>query len=67
MPEMDGFAVLDNLKNDPETAELPVIVSTAKELTPDEKNRLKNQIQALMQKGGFMSDELLEEVKSILG
>ncbi len=67
MPEMDGFAVLDILRSNPETAEIPVIVSTAKELTPDEKNRLKDQIQALMQKGGFMSDELLEEVKSILG
>jgi threonine synthase len=66
MPEMDGFAVLDNLRSTPETAEIPVIVSTAKELTPDEKNRLQDQIQALMQKGGFMSDELLEEVKSIL-
>jgi threonine synthase len=66
MPEMDGFAVLDNLKNDPETAGLPVIVSTAKELTPDEKNRLQGQIRALMQKGGFMSGELLEEVKALL-
>lgn len=66
MPEMDGFAVLDNLRNNPETAEIPVIVSTAKELTSDEKNRLQGQIQALMQKGGFMSDELLEEVKALL-
>lgn len=66
MPEMDGFAVLDNLKNNPETAELPVIVSTAKELTPDEKDRLQGQIQALMQKGGFMSDDLLDEVKALL-
>jgi threonine synthase len=66
MPEMDGFAVLDHLKNNPETAEIPVIVSTAKELTPDEKNRLQGQIRALMQKGGFMSDELLEEVKALL-
>jgi len=66
MPEMDGFTVLDNLRSNPETAEIPVIVSTAKELTPDEKNRLQDQIQALMQKGGFMSDELLEEVKALL-
>ncbi len=66
MPEMDGFTVLDILKNNPETAEIPVIVSTAKELTPDEKNRLQGQIQALMQKGGFMSDDLFEEVKSLL-
>ncbi|MBN2388565.1 MAG: pyridoxal-phosphate dependent enzyme [Anaerolineales bacterium] len=66
MPEMDGFAVLDNLKTDPKTAELPVIVSTAKELTRDEKNRLQGQIQALMQKGGFMSDALFEEVQALL-
>ena len=66
MPEMDGFAVLDNLRNDPHTAEIPVIVSTAKELTPDEKNRLQGQIQALMQKGGFLSDDFSNEVKSLL-
>jgi threonine synthase len=66
MPELDGFAVLDHLRSNPETAEIPVIVSTAKELTPDEKTRLQDQIHALMQKGGFMSDELLDEVKSIL-
>ncbi len=66
MPEMDGFAVLDALKANPETAQIPVIVSTAKELTPEEKTRLQGQIQALMQKGDFMSDEFLEEVKALI-
>ena len=66
MPEMDGFAVLDALKANSDTAEIPVIVSTAKELTIEEKNRLQGQIQALMQKGDFMSDEFLEEVKALL-
>lgn len=66
MPEMDGFAVLDALKADPETASIPVIVSTAKELTAEEKSRLKGQIQALMQKGDFLSDEFLEEVRSLI-
>jgi threonine synthase len=65
MPEIDGFAVLDALKADPRTAPIPVIVVTAKELTPEEKLRLNGQIQALMQKGEFMSDELLEEVKAL--
>jgi threonine synthase len=41
MPEIDGFAVLDALKDKTETAEIPIIVSTAKELTPEEKNKLK--------------------------
>jgi threonine synthase len=67
MPEMDGFAVLDALKSKPETADIPVIVSTAKELTSDEKDRLKGQIQALMQKGDFLSDEFLEEVRTLIG
>jgi threonine synthase len=66
MPEMDGFAVLDALKSNKDTASIPVIVSTAKELTQEEKNRLKGQIQALMQKGDFLSDEFLEEVNSLI-
>jgi threonine synthase len=67
MPEMDGFSVLDALKSKPETASIPVIVATAKELTGEEKDRLKGQIQALMQKGDFLSDEFLEEVRTLLG
>jgi threonine synthase len=66
MPEMDGFAVLDSLKSSQETASIPVIVSTAKELTPDEKNKLKGQIQTLLQKGDFLSDEFVDEVNSLI-
>ncbi len=66
MPEIDGFSVLDALKTDPETAQIPVIVVTAKDLTAQEKARLKGQIASLMQKGDFMSDDLLEEVRSIV-
>jgi threonine synthase len=66
MPEVDGFGVLDMLKSKPETVNIPIIVSTAKELTTEEKNRLKGQIQALMQKGDFMSDDFLDEVQSLI-
>ena len=66
MPEMDGFAVMDALKADQKTADIPVIVATAKELTPEEKNRLGAQIQSLMQKGDFLNDEFLEEVKALI-
>jgi threonine synthase len=66
MPEMDGFAVMDVLKADQKTASIPVIVATAKELTPEEKNRLGAQIQTLMQKGDFLNDEFLEEVKALI-
>jgi len=66
MPEIDGFSVLDSLKANPQTAPIPVIVVTAKELTPGEKERLEGQIQSLMQKGEFMSDELLDEVRALV-
>jgi threonine synthase len=66
MPEVDGFAALDELRSKPETANIPVIVATAKELTVDEKSRLQGQIQSLMMKGDFMNDEFLEEVRSLI-
>jgi threonine synthase len=66
MPGMDGFSVLDALRASQETAGIPVIVASAKELTPEEKSRLEGQIQALMQKGDFLNDEFLEEVRSLI-
>jgi threonine synthase len=66
MPEMDGFTVIESLRAKQETATIPVIVATAKELTTDEKNRLGGQIQSLMQKGDFLNDEFLEEVKALI-
>lgn len=67
MPEMDGFAVMDALKSDPETADIPIVVVTAKELTPSENERLRGHVQSLMQKGDFLSDDLLDEVRALLG
>jgi threonine synthase len=66
MPVVDGFSVLDALKTDPQTATIPVIVVTAKELTREERIRIKNQTHSLMQKGEFMDDELLDEVRALL-
>ena len=66
MPKVDGFGVLDALKQEEETAEIPVIVVTAKELTPAEKRRLQGQVHSLMQKGEFMSDDLADEIRSLV-
>jgi len=67
MPEVDGFGVIAALQADPTTTDIPIIVITAKELTPSEKERLKGHIKTLMQKGDFMSDELMDEVRALLG
>jgi len=66
MPEIDGFGVLDALKSNPQTNTIPVIVVTAKELTPAENARLQGQIYSLMQKGEFMNDELMDEVRALV-
>jgi len=66
MPELDGFSVLDALKEDPQTSSIPVIVVTAKELTSEEKSRLQGRIHTLMQKGEFLNDDLLDEVTALL-
>jgi threonine synthase len=66
MPEIDGFAVLDALRADPATRDIPVIVVTAKELTPAERARLSGQIESLLQKGSFMDDNLLDDIVQAL-
>jgi threonine synthase len=67
MPDMDGFAVLDQLKADDVLDDLPVIVITAKELTREDRERLQGQIQMLLQKGSFMDEDLLEGIQGLLG
>ena len=67
MPEMDGFSVLEKIQSSPDTADIPVIVVTAKELTPAEKEQLHGHVQKLMQKGDFMNDDLSDEVRALLG
>jgi threonine synthase len=66
MPEVDGFQVLDAIRADPDLAATRIIVITAKTLTPNERRRLTDQIELLLQKGSFLDDELLEEILETL-
>jgi threonine synthase len=66
MPDMDGFTVLDRLKDQPETRNVPVIVVTAKDLTPEERKRLEGRIARLMTKGDTMDEDLLREIGRVL-
>jgi threonine synthase len=67
MPETDGFEVIEALRSDPATHNIPIIAVTAKALTPEEKRRLSGQIEKLLQKGEFLTDELLDEIRALLG
>src|SRR5574341_79687 len=62
MPNVDGFEVLDRLKADETLRDVPVVVVTAKDLTPDERARLAGQVQSLLSKGSFIDDDVLKDL-----
>lgn len=66
LPEMDGFQLLTELQNHPEWREIPIIVLTAKDLTPEDLKRLEvDQIHHVFRKGACSKEELVEAVRSI--
>ena len=67
MPEVDGFEVLKRIRNHEETAQLPVIILTAKFVTKEELAFLKhNNVHQLIQKGDVKKDQLLTFVSQML-
>lgn len=67
MPGMDGIELLNSIRSKSETDALPVLVLTAKMLTKEEKENIKNNhIRQLIQKGRITQDALLEAVASLL-
>ncbi len=66
MPEMDGFNMLDALKSDPDTANIPVMVISAKTLSINDRERL-SQAHSIWQKGNFNTRELVDRVVEVLG
>jgi CheY-like chemotaxis protein len=66
MPDMDGFALLEELKKDPLTAKIPVIVVSAKDLTPEDEARLAGQTASIWLKGAFSNQDLVEHVVDTL-
>jgi len=63
MPGLSGFEVLSALRADQATAQLPVIIVTAKDLTREEYDQLQAGAAALLQKGQFTAEELVNAVR----
>jgi CheY-like chemotaxis protein len=66
MPDVDGFTVLERLRADPATLDLPVIVLTAKDLTGEERERLRRSAQQVLGKGETGQGSLLERLDRTL-
>lgn len=65
MPEMDGFELLDNLKKQASTVDLPVIVLTAKHEKDSRLNALRIGVDEYLTKP-FSIDELFATVKHLI-
>lgn len=59
MPVMDGFEFLHHLRTGVH-AHIPVIVATARELSDDERSRLSNAAQHIIEKQSHTRQQLLE-------
>ena len=60
MPNLDGFTLITALHDDPATRDTPVVVLTARDLTPADKKRLHGKILGVLTKGDKMSSQLHE-------
>jgi len=58
MPDLDGITLLETLRADPGTREIPVIVFTGEDLTQEEKARLKGIAQIILPKGEVKYSDL---------
>jgi YesN/AraC family two-component response regulator len=66
MPEMDGFGVLEAMREQDTTRDIPVIVLTGKLLTEADMARLNHGVARVLSKGLFTVDETLAHVSAAL-
>jgi signal transduction histidine kinase/CheY-like chemotaxis protein len=66
MPELDGFGFVERLRAEPAWRAIPVLVVTAKDLTPEERLKLNGWVEQVLQKGAYSRDELLAEVRALV-
>lgn len=66
MPEMSGFDVLTHIQQTPALSNLPVVIVSAKELTPDEEAFLKGRIADIIKKQQLQRSDLLARIARAL-
>jgi HAMP domain-containing protein/CheY-like chemotaxis protein/signal transduction histidine kinase len=66
LPDMSGFEVLDRLRGDERLRDLPVVVFTGKELSPDEDAQLHTMARSVVVKGVESPERLLDETALFL-
>jgi len=63
MPEVNGFDVVEALRQQPDTAGIPILVVTGKQVTAEDRARLNGYVSAIMENAEFDVDRLAAEVR----
>ncbi len=63
MPGMNGFEVLDALKTDVATKDIPVVICTSRVLTESERLQLTGKTVAILSKGGNGHEEIAQLIR----
>jgi CheY-like chemotaxis protein len=66
MPGMDGFTILEKLRTTPEFCDIPVIVVSGADLTPEQQKLLAEFGKDLLRKGSLNESELLSSLDKAL-
>ena len=66
MPDMDGFHVLQTLQDDAALCQVPVIVISAKELTHEERESLRDNIRSLVRKSAMDRKRFMATIEQAL-
>jgi len=65
MPGMSGFEVAGALKESPETANIPIVVLTSKEISADDRRELQSKVSSFVQKGKSAREQLVTEIRRL--
>ena len=66
MPEMDGFQVVETLREREGWRSIPIVVVTAKNLTAEDHSRLNGYVERILQKGAYSREALLAEIRDLV-
>ncbi len=63
MPEVNGFEVVEALRDRPDTARIPILVVTAKHITAEDRVNLNGYVMNILEKGEFDPYRFTAEVR----
>ncbi|MCB8943052.1 MAG: response regulator [Ardenticatenaceae bacterium] len=66
MPEMDGFQFAVEFRKQSDVQHVPIIVITAKDLTPEDQLRLNGYVETIVKKEAYGRDTLMSEIQGLV-